>query len=102
MAYSSHLQGLATGYQVTVKDWDCYAEVMVFTPGRGFDAQVSQHSTLQAAMDAAVKMATHLGAWHDESPVVVSLPMLADLPAPPVLSDAPHCEGHAFPLGARR
>ena len=53
-------------------------------------------------MDAAVKMATHLGAWRDESPVVVSLPMLTDLPVPPVLTDAPHCEGHAFPLGARR
>lgn len=101
----SHLEGLRPGFQVTVCDYDVMAECQVFTPGNGFSANVSKHPTAQQAMAAGVQAADSLNAWADGvRRIDCALPELdlANVPASPVLSEPPHCEGHAFLLGARR
>jgi len=58
-----HLDGLKRGFQVTVSDRGSFAELLVFTPGNGFNAQASSHPTVQDAMDAGQSAALSMNAF---------------------------------------
>lgn len=57
-----HLSGMKRGFQVTVTDYDSFAECSVFVPGCEFNATDSNHDTLAQAQAHGEQQASLLGA----------------------------------------
>lgn len=57
-----HLNGLRSGFQITVNDRDGFAECLVFLPGHGFNAKSTQHADAAEARAYGEKQAADLRA----------------------------------------
>jgi hypothetical protein len=63
-----HLSGLKRGFQITVTNWNSFADCAVFVPGCGFSATHTDHETIEQAIEHGEKQAALLDAFGVRAP----------------------------------